>query len=124
MLDGRAIVKKNSLQRKYSFAKRRTVTIASDRYLVWERDAVATLANLWGWRAPIGEPIILRALFFFENRRSEPDLSNLYEGLQDALAKAGVITNDKIIQGHDGSRKIFGEDPRIVFALIRMESTL
>jgi Holliday junction resolvase RusA-like endonuclease len=120
-LEGRAAIKKNSLQRKYSFAKRRTFTLPSDRYLAWENSTVLELKSLWGWRDPIDEPVILRARFYFKNHAHEPDLSNLYEGVQDALQKAGIILNDKIIQGHDGSRKVFGEGPRVEIEIIAME---
>ena len=94
--------------------------MASDRYLAWENQAVGILKQLWR-RDPIADPVIARFTFYFKNRSGEPDLSNCYEGPQDALAKAGVISNDKIIQGHDGSRKHFGEEPRVVIELLALE---
>lgn len=34
------------------------------------------------------------------------DLSNLYQAPEDALQKAKILENDKLISGHDGSRRI------------------
>jgi Holliday junction resolvase RusA-like endonuclease len=36
------------------------------------------------------------------------DLSNLYQGPEDALTKAGVIVDDKLIESHNGSCRIYG----------------
>lgn len=116
VLAGRARVKKNSLQRKYSFAQRRTLTLPSDLYLAWEKAAVLDLKSQWGWRDPIDKPIILRARFYFKNRQHEPDLSNCLEGPQDALQKAGVIANDRLIT-RIYAEKFFGEEPRVEIEL-------
>jgi Holliday junction resolvase RusA-like endonuclease len=62
-------------------------------------------------------PVNLKAQFYFGNRKNEPDLSNLYQGIEDVLQKAGVIQNDKQIVSHDGSRKIFGESARVEIEL-------
>lgn len=61
---------------------------------------------------PIKEPINLCARFYFENHQHEADLSNLYGGIEDMLQECGVIEDDRLIVSHDGSRKIFGEEPR------------
>ena len=34
------------------------------------------------------------------------DLSNLYESVQDAMQKVGIIRNDSLICGHDGSKRL------------------
>lgn len=122
-LEGRAGIKKNSLQRKFSFKQQRTLTMPSDRYLDWERFTVVRLKRVWGFKPPISEPVIMRAVFGFKNHQHEADLSNLYEGIQDALQKAGVLVNDKLIYGHDGSRKVFGIDEGVSVQLIRLKST-
>jgi Holliday junction resolvase RusA-like endonuclease len=102
------MVKKNT-QRVFN---RRVVYSAA--FIAWERVArlyvrEARLLN----HVLIKEPVNMRALFYFKNHQSEPDLSALYEGIADVLEKEGVIENDRLIYGHDGSRKIFGEEPRI-----------
>jgi Holliday junction resolvase RusA-like endonuclease len=64
---------------------------------------------------PITSDIFVRILFFYpktvyftkDGRRSNRvgDISNLYQIVEDALQKAGVISNDSNIIGHDGSRR-------------------
>jgi Holliday junction resolvase RusA-like endonuclease len=34
------------------------------------------------------------------------DISNLYQMPEDALTKAGIIEDDTLIEGHDGSRRL------------------
>lgn len=63
----------------------------------------------------------MKAIFYFKDHQSEPDLSALYEGIQDVLEKEGIIKNDRLIFGHDGSTKIFNEEPRIEIALTRRD---
>jgi len=42
-----------------------------------------------------------------------PDLSNLYQLGEDALEKSGILENDRLISGHDGSRRFHDkENPR------------
>lgn len=36
------------------------------------------------------------------------DLSNLYQGPEDALQKAGVIRDDSLIESHSGSGRVYG----------------
>lgn len=45
------------------------------------------------------------------------DLSNLYELPQDALTKAGVIEDDRIIDSHDGSRRIPNLDDKYILVI-------
>lgn len=110
-LPGRVGIKKNRTQRRYSFARKRTVTMPSDEYLIWERQAVAALQKHWNDRPAIDKAVHVRLTFWFLNHSGEPDLSNCYQGPEDALQKAGVIENDKLIRSHDGSRKRFGRQP-------------
>lgn len=63
---------------------------------------------------PIDSPVWIVLHFFYCNERyytkkgirtlKLPDLSNLYELPQDALTKANIISDDKIIRSHDLSR--------------------
>lgn len=61
------------------------------------------------------EPLWITFLFFMK-QKSTADLSNLYELPQDCLEKAKIISNDRIIESHDGSRKdlIDANNPRTV----------
>lgn len=61
----------------------------------------------------------IKMIFTFENgsfftKKGErnkrlPDLSNLYQIVEDSLQKAGVIANDHLIESHDGSRRVAGD---------------
>lgn len=67
-------------------------------------------------RKPIEFPINLMMLFYFRRdifytkrgtqSKRLPDLSNLYQLPEDCLQQAGIITNDTIVSGHDGSRRM------------------
>lgn len=114
VLPGRVGIKKNSTQRKWSFKHRRTLTIASDKYMAWEQRAVLHLKHAWAGRPKYDKQVIAQFTFHFANRHSLPDLSNAYQGPEDALQKAGVLLNDKLIAGHDGSRIKVGGTPHVV----------
>jgi Holliday junction resolvase RusA-like endonuclease len=118
-IPGRVAIKKNSLQRRYSFAKQRTVTMASDRYLDWAEMASLHIRQAMRGARTIVVPVNIKMLFYFLNHSSEADLSNLYQGPEDILQEMGVIKNDKLIYGHDGSRKIFGSNPRVEIEITR-----
>lgn len=45
----------------------------------------------------LDEPLYVIYKFYFANRQAEPDVSNLIEGPQDVLQKAGIIKNDRLI---------------------------
>lgn len=87
--------------------------VLTPQYRAWEqvaelfvRKAAAERNNL-----PIEKNVRMEAIFCFENHQSEPDLSALYEGIQDLLQKCGVLKNDRQIYSHNGSTKLFGEAP-------------
>lgn len=51
----------------------------------------------------------MRCTFFgawAEDSGNLPDLSNLYQMPEDLLQYAGVIEDDRLIAGHDGSRRV------------------
>jgi len=62
------------------------------------------------WKgSPLDFPISLQIRTYIATRSDSgrlPDASNLYELPQDALEHAGVIVNDRLVQHHDGSRRI------------------
>lgn len=63
---------------------------------------------------PVSEPCHVRALYYLKDRRSEPDINNLQAATADILQKAGIISNDKLIEHWDGSRRVFGTpNPRV-----------
>lgn len=102
------IVKKNT-QRVVGVGRGRRV-IYSPRFLEWETEALLKLRSEWKDR-PITKPLCAIFRFFLKDRSAEPDVSNLVEGIQDALKKAGVIEDDGLIQlAHIG--KFPYEEPR------------
>lgn len=103
-IPGRPYVKKNVAK----FYKGRLVYSAN--YRAWAETALLYVrqAMIGSNLFPIRDPLILSAHFHFETRQSEPDLSALYEGIQDILQCAGVVVNDRQIVSHDGSTKLFG----------------
>lgn len=114
VIPGRAYIKKNTARHF-----RGGGVGYSKEYIGWERQAEMriALAKKDFKLLPITEEVNLKALFYFKNKTAEPDLSNLYEGIQDVLQNMGVLANDKLIYGHDGSRKIFYEEPRLEIEL-------
>lgn len=74
----------------------------------------------WAGREPIAEPLEVRYRFFFVNRQSEADTSNLVEGVSDALQKSGVIEDDKLIHILHAS-KSFGGEARVEIEVARIE---
>lgn len=63
---------------------------------------------------PIEGPLWVMFRFHYPNTKSGKrwervvDLSNLIQGPEDALIKAGVIKDDKQIESYDGSRRVYG----------------
>lgn len=94
-IKGRPFVKKNT--KKFSF-KSKSVYY-SKQFLAWEKDALVYIKQaMQKWEnCPIGYPCILELEFFFVNHQGEADVSNLIEGVQDALQKANVLVNDKFV---------------------------
>lgn len=65
-------------------------------------------AGATGAWEPINEPVAVEFLFFIEGH-GKIDLSNLYQGYEDALVAAGILADDSLIMSHDGSRKYLGQ---------------
>lgn len=110
-LPGRVAIKKNSTQRKYSFARKRTVTMPSDRYCAWANSMIPYLHRARGTLSTITCLLEARYKFYFENHKNEPDVSNCIEGPQDLLQRTGIIEDDKLIV-RVIAEKFFGEEPR------------
>jgi Holliday junction resolvase RusA-like endonuclease len=117
-IPGRVMVKKN--QQKVTRFRGITRVRYTARYLRWAEEATVQVLQALKFyqrhgdlREPISEPVNLKVLCYFKDHQAEPDLSALYEGIQDVLQDFGVISDDKLVHGHDGSRKIFGQEPRM-----------
>lgn len=116
--------KKNHGRRKYSFALRRTLNVASEAYEAWESIAwqaipsIRRAAELAGVELPIAARLNCAAQFYRDGR-TEGDAVGYYQGLADWLQKVRVVLNDKQIAQWDGAR-IFQDvaRPRIEVRLI------
>lgn len=55
----------------------------------------------------IAVPVHMKATFYWAGPPNlVPDLSNLYQLPEDALQRAGVLVDDRLIESHDGSRRV------------------
>jgi Holliday junction resolvase RusA-like endonuclease len=78
-------------------------------------------------RYPITFKVHAKMTFFFDNyftkkgmpNKKIPDLSNLYQLVEDCLESAGVIEDDRLIESHDGSRRMSGPKNHVEIELIR-----
>ena len=113
VIPGRPIVKKNGQKVLTVFkngikTKRKVNTI---QYSIWQSLAAPYLLKAKQQvQRPLGMPLNASFRFYFKNRKSEADLSALYEGIQDELKTYGIIVDDRLIRAHNGSEKIF--DPK------------
>jgi Holliday junction resolvase RusA-like endonuclease len=122
VIPGRARILKNGKSIKKNFVTGKRFIGKSDRYARWEVFAKIFIYRSKPPAKPINFPVILKLTLYLKNHQHEPDLSNAYQGVEDILQKCGVIVNDRLIGGHDGSRKIIdpNEPERVVVELFTM----
>lgn len=73
----------------------------------------AVYKNVFNGSMPLDMPLSVKMIFYFNNyytakkvvSKKLPDLSNLYQCVEDCLQSSGVILNDSLIESHDGSRR-------------------
>ncbi len=115
IIDGRPMSKK----RNWTIGRNRSGMmpriVLTKKYKEWEKGVVDQLwiqrmqyqASQVGPWEPIAEPVEVCFTFYIE-RKGKYDLSNLYQGPEDALVKAQILEDDSLIESHDGSRKYVG----------------
>jgi len=95
--------------------------VLSAKYRAWEKGVVDQLwvqrmgyqASMVGPWVPMAEPVAVEFLFFMKDKKRY-DLSNLIQGAEDALVKAGILKDDSLIESYDGTRKYLSADnPRV-----------
>lgn len=93
-IPGQTIAKKNS-QRVVRLGSRAAIR-PSKAYDAWEKAALLELAlqRIPAWPGPY--PVELR-LFFFRQTMAKWDISNMIEGTQDVLQKAGILADDSML---------------------------
>ncbi len=94
VIEGKPITKKNS--QRIVYVHGRPLVLPSSEYKAWERMAVPQLREQWGRGGPLTEPVALSAVFYRERRSG--DLGNFLNALCDALERAEVVENDKLIE--------------------------
>lgn len=121
----RCRVKKNSqkvvsVRTSAGYTKRKVNT---PQYMRWRAEALPAIIRARGVAFDaIDFPVNIAFKFYFKDHQNEPDLSALIEGPQDELQTCGILTNDKLVYGYDGSRKIFGDkNERTVIEIYRLE---
>jgi Holliday junction resolvase RusA-like endonuclease len=97
----------------------------------WEQAAILQLqaqrhraygAGPDGSSPPFRHPLNLRALIYRD--RATGDLGNFVKALCDALERAGIVENDRLIAGFDGSRLLVDKaNPRVEIELSPMART-
>jgi Holliday junction resolvase RusA-like endonuclease len=107
VISGRPVVLKNSKQ-IINIGGRRIIK-SNPRVEAYQHRAIAEIVKQWGSRQTITESVGLRITAYLaagHDSGNLPDLSNLYEAPQDLLQSAGVIYDDRLVEHHDGSRRI------------------
>jgi len=107
IIPGRPVVLKNSKQIIKVHGRR--IIKSNPRVEAYQHRAIADIVKQWGRRPAIAEPVGLRIIAYLaagHDSGNLPDTSNLYEAPQDLLQAAGVIEDDRLVEHHDGSRRI------------------
>jgi len=131
VVEGAPRTKKNS--QRIARVKGRPILLQSRQHDAWAEAAILQLRSQYpravrivevdrargvvtqGY-GPIRSPLNLRALIYRD--RSVGDLGNYLAAVCDALERAGVVENDRLIGGFDGSRLLVDrERPRVEIEL-------
>lgn len=100
-------------------AGRRRYVLPSAPHQRWFCAALPQLKAQWR-RQPLSVPVGVRALFFRE--RAAGDLCNYMQALADALERAGIVRNDRLIASWDGSRlRKDAKQPRIELTVTKLD---
>lgn len=119
VISGAPRTKKNSQQIIRAGGRPRVIQSAQHR--AWETRAVLELRAQWHPREPLRGPTQLAATVYRE--RATGDLLNYLAAISDALERAQVVVDDRLILSLDGSR--LAKDalrPRVELTLTPMET--
>lgn len=111
ILHGQPATKKNS-QVPLVLPNGRAMIVQGKVFKKYERQVLKQI-GAWLWTPeqlkalPISEPCHVRAIYYLRDRRSQPDINNLQAATADILQAAGILTNDRLIEHWDGSRRVF-----------------
>lgn len=111
---------RKSNQRKLIWSKKsgRPLFIKSDEALAWTDRAIGVMKT--SPENSIMKPCGMRAWVFYRSRRS--DLS--VELLKDAMQKAGLVLNDRLIEYEENFVFVDKERPRVIVAVWELPNSL
>lgn len=102
IVEGAPVTKKNSLRVLKNRRTGKRFVAQSVQHNSWAEKAVWQLkAQRWGMKA-ISAPVNMAAVVYRE--KATGDLLNYLAAVSDALEKAGIVENDRLIVSLDGSR--------------------
>lgn len=95
---------------------KKIIVLPKQKYASWEQSAILVCrAAMAGDTIRSRCEMIIR--FYAKNLQHEADLSNMLQGPEDVLQKAGVIENDKLIT-RIRAEKFFDGEPRVEIELV------
>ena len=100
------------------------ILLPSKQYLAFEKACLPYLKRVKDTAGVVNYPVNVKCVFFTDTKRLT-DLPNLLNAIDDAMVKAGLLTDDNrdIIAAHDGSRVYHDKfNPRIEVTISRMEN--
>ena len=111
---------RKSNQRKLIWSKKsgRPLFIKSDEALAWTDRAIGVMKTLP--ENSITKPCGIRAWVFYRSRRS--DLS--VELLKDAMQKAGVVVNDRLIEYEENFVFVDKDRPRVIVEVWELQEAV
>ncbi len=120
---GRPVTKKNHSRIIVNRRSGRPMLIPSKQAKSWESDAIEQIRRqppvCRGFWEAASVPLSLSALVYRD--RNVGDLGNYLAAICDALERAGVVVNDRLIQSFDGSRLLIDrKNPRVELELTPM----
>lgn len=122
IIQGKPAIKKNSRKIMRSFKTGKPFLGKTDSLKAAEMSAYYELSAQKTAQKfkMINFPVNIKFTFYLPTNRL-PDLSNLYQLPEDSLQTAGILKNDNLIGGHDGSRRLVdAKNPRTEIEIFRL----
>ena len=123
VIPGQPVTKKNSPRIMRNRKTGKPFVAPSKASQRWQRDAVIAMLRARrrvGWTGAYDVPVNVKALIY-RKHEGPGDLDNYLAAICDALQAAEIVTNDRLVRGHDGSRLLIDkENPRIEVTIAEM----
>jgi len=122
---------------EYVFAIKGWIPTKKNMLCVWKNHRVGPSSKYTKWERAVAKELMVQkfekgvpkiedrvnvcfVIFYLKRGGQEPDLSNLIQSCEDALVAGGVLKDDKLIVGFDGSTKIPVKTKESLGAVIRI----